>query len=98
MRSNPGLFFFFCVQRALEEAALLEKRQRFFMFAVVVIHSAIRWRNDWKERKWKMAKFAEALAGLTEEKVCLLYCTCSGSLKLGENKKVAHLQQFVSAL
>ncbi|CAN0443256.1 unnamed protein product, partial [Ectocarpus sp. 12 AP-2014] len=54
--------------RALEEAALLEKRQRFFMFAVVAIHSAIRWRNDWKERKWKMAKFAEALAGLTEQK------------------------------
>ncbi|CAM9780969.1 unnamed protein product [Ectocarpus fasciculatus] len=54
--------------RALEEAALLEKRRRFFMFAVVAIHSAIRWRNDWKERKWKMAKFAEALAGLTEEK------------------------------
>ncbi|CAN0251812.1 unnamed protein product, partial [Ectocarpus sp. 8 AP-2014] len=54
--------------RALEEAALLEKRQRFFMFAVVAIHSAIRWRNDWKERKWKMAKFAEALADLTEQK------------------------------
>ncbi|CAM9809814.1 unnamed protein product [Ectocarpus sp. 4 AP-2014] len=54
--------------RALEEVALLEKRQRYFMFAVVAIHSAIRWRNDWKERKWKMAKFARALAGLTEQK------------------------------
>ncbi|CBJ29528.1 expressed unknown protein [Ectocarpus siliculosus] len=57
-----------CEVRALEEAALLEKRQRFFMFAVVAIHSAIRWRNDWKERKWKMAKFAEALAGLAEQR------------------------------
>lgn len=55
-------------QKALEQAVLLKKRQRFFLAAVAAANSALRWRNDWKERMWKLAKFAEALAGVGEEK------------------------------
>lgn len=55
-------------QKASEQAVLLDKRQRFFLTVVAAVSSATRWRNDWKERKWKMARFAEALAGVSEEK------------------------------
>lgn len=56
-----------CTQKAFEHAVLLEKRQRFFLTVVAAINSAIRWRNNWKERKWKLAKFAEALASVEEK-------------------------------
>ncbi|CAM9835664.1 unnamed protein product, partial [Pylaiella littoralis] len=54
--------------KALEQAILLERRQRFFLAAVVAINAAVRWRNDWKERKWKLAKIAEAFASHSEQK------------------------------
>eukprot|EP00903_Cladosiphon_okamuranus_P010123 g9586.t1 len=54
--------------KAFEHAVLLEKRQRFFLATVAAITSVMRWRNEWKERKWKLAKFAEALASVSEEK------------------------------
>eukprot|EP00752_Nemacystus_decipiens_P013072 g11561.t1 len=53
--------------KAIEQAALLEKRQRLFLRVVVLISSATWWRNDWKERKWKLEKFAEALATVEEK-------------------------------
>lgn len=36
---------------------------------MVAVCSAMRWRAEWKERKWRMAKFTEALAASTLEQV-----------------------------
>jgi len=54
-------------QQALEQAVLLEKRQRFFLTAIVALNSAVRWRNDWKERKWELAKIGEAFVSTPSE-------------------------------
>lgn len=55
LRENP--------QQSREQANLVEQRQRFFIMAVVAVNSATRWRTLWKERKWKMERFAEAMGG-----------------------------------
>ncbi|CAM9338027.1 unnamed protein product [Hapterophycus canaliculatus] len=57
--------------QAREQAAHLEKRQRFFMTVIVMINSAVVWRNGWKERMWKLAKIAEALVDVRTEETSL---------------------------
>jgi len=31
------------------------------------LNSAVRWRNDWKERKWELAKIGEAFVSTPSE-------------------------------
>ncbi|CAM9763144.1 unnamed protein product, partial [Scytosiphon promiscuus] len=53
--------------QAQEQALQLERRQRFFMTVVIMINTTVLLRNQWKERMWKLAKFAEALVDVRAE-------------------------------
>lgn len=53
------------------------------MTAVIMINSAVVWRNKWKERMWRLAKFAEALTDARTDDVRKL----SGTIHfLSENR------------
>lgn len=71
-----GLSALVNLKQAQEQAELQDRRQRFFLVAVVAVGSAIRWRTEWKECKWIIAKFAEALDEEEQKKVQEMRMRC----------------------